>query len=363
MSINVIFRADASKNIGTGHISRCLTLAEALDKEGANISFICRELPGNINNFIKKKGFKVHKLPYNAKSIKADVKSYESEWLDLNWRDDAKETLEILEKNHNVDWLIIDHYSINRLWEEQMRLFVKKIMVIDDLANRNHDCDILLDQNYIENGNRYKKLVPENCVQLLGPKYVLLRQQFYFAKKKLKNKNGAVKKILIFLGGADPDNETSKVLDAIKLLKMPDIYVDVLIGQVNPFLNEIKKLAGEIPNTKCHINVENMAELLIDAELCVGAGGSTTWERCCLGLPSIVMIIAENQIKVAESLAKKGIIINLGWHKKVTKNDIKNALLNLINDQDKLRTMSLKGMEMVDNYGTKRVVEKIFYLQ
>jgi UDP-2,4-diacetamido-2,4,6-trideoxy-beta-L-altropyranose hydrolase len=211
-----------------------------------------------------------------------------------------------------------------------VRPLVKKIMVIDDLANRKHSCDLLLDQNYNKNGSRYNGLVPENCIQLLGPEYALLRPQFREARENLKREKNKVKRVLVFMGGADPTNATGKVLKAIKMLNRPDIITDVVIGIANPHRERIRRLASQMPNVVCHINVDNMAELTASADLYIGAGGITTWERCCLGVPSIVIVIAENQRSATESLAEDGVVMNLGWDKGVREGAITDAIRQLI---------------------------------
>jgi UDP-2,4-diacetamido-2,4,6-trideoxy-beta-L-altropyranose hydrolase len=232
-------------------------------------------------------------------------------------------------------------------------------MVIDDLANREHDCDLLLDQNYSKNEDRYNGLVPGNCIQLIGPEYAILRPQFQKARGNLRKRNGGVNRILVFMGGADPKNVTSKVLRAIQMLERSDIAIDVVIGNLNPYHDEIKILTSKIPNTSCHHNVENMAELMASADLCIGAGGTTTWERCCAGLPTIAIILAENQKNVSESLDKKEALINLGWYHNVTENNIKEGIEGLIDNPQKMVSMCDKSRRLVDGKGVGRVIDTI----
>ncbi len=338
-------RTDASSQIGTGHVMRCLTLADEFRDKGGQISFICRELKGHLFELISKRGYKVHKLPPN-----------------IDIHTDSSLTEEILKHEPAIDWLVIDHYEIDSLWESHQRKYVKKIMVIDDLFNRKHDCDLLLDQNIALQKDLYHSLVPEKCSQLLGPRYALLRKQFFLARQKLKEKPQAVKKILLFLGGSDPDNITAKVLKAMDGLKQNELTIDVVIGATNPHHDNIKQLVNNMPNTYLHIQVENMAEWMARADISIGAGGSASWERCCLGLPTITIILAENQQDIAERLAEKGIIVNLGWHNQVTEGEIKNAIINLISDWSKRKMMSRKGIELLDGSGVTLVVEKMYEL-
>lgn len=359
--MNIFFRVDSSIQIGTGHVMRCLTLADALREKKANISFICRELPGNLCDFVEKKGFKVYRLPYTT--LQFDDKrqnTRHTQWLGVTWETDAEQTKAILMKNsHDITWLVVDHYALDKQWEMQMRLFVKKIMIIDDLADRPHDCDLVLDQNYTKRENRYNRLVPDTCIRLIGPRYTLLRPQFRKARKNLRERDGKVKRILIFIGGADPGNVTCKVLRAIQMLNQPCIAIDVVIGAANNHANEVEALASNMPDTTCYFHVENMAELMASADLSIGAGGTATWERCCVGLPSLVITIAENQRNIAENLAQNGSIINLGWYERVKESDISSTLENLLANPDRIKQMSLKGMQLVDADGTNRVAETL----
>lgn len=341
--MNIVFRTDASINIGTGHVMRCLTLADELRQKGTDINFICREEPGNMISHIGNRGYKVHQLPGEI-----DIET------------DRRLTKEVLSKYESThDWLIIDHYDIDISYESPLREHVKMIMVIDDLANREHDCDLLLDQSYSKNDNCYNGLAPENCIQLLGTEYAILRPQFQKAREKLRRKGGEVNRILVFMGGVDSKNITSKALRAIHMLDRSDIAIDVVVGELNQYHDEMKVLTSKMPNTICHHNVEDMASLMSSADLCIGAGGTTTWERCCVGLPTITIILAENQKNISESLGNKGVVINLGWYEDVTVSHISSALHGLLTDYGKRKMMKLKGMRLVDGNGTKRVAEHL----
>jgi len=341
--MNIIFRTDASVNIGTGHVMRCLALAEELRQKGTDINFICREEAGNLISYIENREYNVDQLPREI-----DIET------------DRRLTKKILSKYEGKpDWLIIDHYHIDISWEYPLKKYAKRLMVIDDLANREHDCDLLLDQNYNKNENRYNGFVPEDCIQLLGPKYAILRPQFLKARENLRERDGGVTRILVFMGGSDPQNVTSKVLRAIHMLERSDIAVDVVVGNLSPYHDEIKTLTSNMPNTICHHNVDNMAELMLSADLCIGAGGTTTWERCCVGLPTITIILAENQKNISENLDKEGALINLGWYHNVTENNIKEAIEGLIDNPQKVTSMSDKSRRLVDGKGVGRVIGTI----
>lgn len=345
--MNVIFRTDASTNIGTGHVMRCLTLADELKQRNANIRFICREETGNLIELIEKKGFKVYRLPAN-----------------IDMEEDKVLTGRILKKQSTPpDWLIIDHYKVDLTWESFLRMLIGRIMVIDDLFDRKHDCDILLDQNYSLNEERYNGLLPDHCIQLLGPKYALLRTEFRKERESLLRCKGKVKRILVFMGGADASNETCKVLRGIRMLDCSDVSIDVVIGASNIHVGEVEAIVTHTSNATCHKNVENMAELMVSSDLCIGTSGITTWERCSVGLPSLVVIAANNQRNIAENLSKIGVAINLGWFEDVKDKDIASALEGLLNEPDTIRQMSLKSLEVVDALSTERVARELMYVK
>lgn len=350
--MKIAIRTDASLYMGTGHLMRCLTLAGEVRQQGHTVTFICRELPGNLCELIEKKGYHVYRLPFQDKD-KNRIQTVQdvSSWLGATWREDAEQTISVLQEisiASKIDWLVVDHYALDIQWERMMRPYVKRIMVIDDLANRRHDCDLLLDQNLYENmEQRYMGLVPETCKLLLGPQYALLRPEFREARKKLRPRDGTVRRILIFFGGSDPTNETLKAIEAVKLLNRPDIEVDVVVGANNPHRCLIKEKCAAMPNFYFHCQVDNMAELMVKADLAIGAGGSTTWERCFLGLPSLVIVIADNQFETTSFLAQKGCIYYLGRSAKVNVSDINVVLMKLLQAPSLLKEMAYNALSIM----------------
>lgn len=351
--MKAIFRADASIQMGTGHIMRCLTLADELKENGAEILFICRELPGNLIELIEKKGFKVYRLAFRQLDVTENTQTKATKshahLLGVSWQNDAEETKTILQQiGSPVPWLIVDHYALDIHWETQMRRFVNKILVIDDLADRAHDCDILLDQNlYVEMDSRYIGLLPDYCKQLLGPCYALLRPEFRELRKRLRKRDEHVRRILIFFGGSDPTNETLKALEAVQKLNCPDITIDVIVGGSNPHREEIKAFCEQISNAMYHCQVENMAEFMADADLAIGAGGVTMWERCYLGLPTIVSIIAPNQSETVHATASKGAVWNLGWREAVNVQMILDKLRELLQNSRLLKETEEKAIHLM----------------
>ena len=329
-NMKVAIRVDSSTAIGSGHLMRCLTLAERMRKEkNAEVQFISRDLEGNLHKIIKDAGVPLQVLPHHP--IDKSLKGYMA-WLMVPQNVDAAETKAVLQEFGKVDCLIVDNYALDITWEREMRPYVDEIFVIDDLANRVHDCDILLDQNfYLNKENRYVGLVPEDCKLLLGPRHALLREEFYEARKHLKKRDGSLRNILVFYGGSDLTNETMKALHALRIFHemQPEVTVDVIVGGSNPHQQEIKRVC-ETPDVnkwmQYHIQVNNMAKYMAHADLMLGAGGATTWERCFLELPAIVTAIADNQRRIAEDCAAKGWIDYIGWYDDVTVGRIVNEL-------------------------------------
>ncbi len=322
MTMKVVFRVDSSTAIGSGHLMRCLSLAKQMRKEkNAEVHFISRDLEGNLHGKIKEAGFTLHVLPCHPIDKRLD--GYDA-WLTVPQAVDAVETKAVLRGLGKLDRLIVDNYALDITWEQEMRPFADEVFVIDDLANRVHDCDILLDQNfYLDKENRYVGLVPDDCELLLGPRYALLREEFYEARKHLRKRDGSLRNILVFYGGSDLTNETMKALHALRVFHeaQPDIMVDVIVGGSNPHQQEIKRVCEALDSKKWmryHLQVDNMAEFMVCADLMLGAGGATTWERCFLELPAIVTAIADNQVRIAEDCAAKGWIDYIGWHENVT---------------------------------------------
>ena len=358
----LIIRADASTQIGTGHVMRCLTLADELRVRGAEVFFVCREFNGNLCGYIEEKGYVAHRLPVSNErehNIESNLKH--AAWLGVDWQTDARHVEEIIKSFENPPgWLVVDHYALDERWEKYLRPYVKKIMVIDDLADRSHDCDLILDQNFYENmESRYDGLVPSWCKKLLGPQYALLRSEFREARKNLRKRDGHVKRIMIFFGGSDPTNETAKALEAVRMLNRPDIAVDVVVGAFNLHRKVIEQVASDLPDCTCHFNVGNMAALMTKADIAIGAGGTTVGERCVLGLPSLVTTVAENQERIISDMAECGYLLFLGQPEMVSVDSLYHALEIALQSPWLLISFDRKTQSLIDGRGADRVVQEM----
>lgn len=353
--MNIVIRTDASIEIGTGHVMRCLTLAKQLKRHGVEVTFICRKFEGNSISYLRSQGMRVTSLPSTEKKV------HDVQWTGDNWELDARETMAIIkEMNNAIDLIIVDHYGLDSRWESLLRRSTIHIMVIDDLADRLHDCDLILDQNYYLNMNeRYTGLVPDHCLQMLGPDYVLLRDEFLQIAHESRERTEEINNILVFFGGTDPTGETIKALEAIKELNISKI--NVVVGTSNPKRLEIEKICDEMPNTNFYCQVNNMAKLMREADLAIGAGGSTTWERCYLGLPSITLVVAENQCELTRGASLLGISINLGWSNEIGVKQLVNSLTNVLNDPLQIQNMSSRCFRVMDHntIGNYPVLTKI----
>ena len=330
--MNVVFRVDSSQEIGSGHLMRDLTLAKRLIVyKNAKIHFISRDLPGNINNVVSQ-DISLKTLPRHVND--KGLSGYAA-WLGVSPETDARETKTILSLIGKVDLLIIDHYGIDFSWERSVRDYVKKILVIDDLANRKHDCDILLDQNFSSgDGEQYRYLVPQECRLLVGSNYLLLRDEFYEFKKELSSTpNKQVKNILIFFGGSDKTGETLKTIKALSDIDTNNIAVDVVVGLGNEQRYDIEQMCRKM-NFKFYCQTNNMAELMAKADLGIGAGGVSLWERCFLHLPSIVVAVAENQLKGCKYCHDRGITHYIGKSGQVSVKDMAVAIEYLMKNNE-----------------------------
>lgn len=359
--MRIAFRTDASLKIGTGHAIRCLTLAKALAAQGAECEFICREHPGNLNEFIRSQGFTTHSLsvlPALEAGITGSGPAHRN-WLGATQHQDAEACAPLL-KRSSPDWLITDHYALDSRWEIALESHYQKLMVIDDLADRSHACDVLLDQTLGREKADYLSLVPKDCRLLCGSPYVLLRPEFAALRPySLQRRTGsALVELLINMGGVDKDNVTGQVLVALQTCPLPrDCRVTVVMGSTAPWLDEVRDQAQRLPwPNRVLVGVSNMAQLMADSDLAIGAAGTTAWERCCLGLPAIMFILADNQLKVAQSLSATGAAALVHGGGDMAR-ELAALITKLLGHPKVLQDMSRAAMQVVDGGGTRVVAQ------
>lgn len=359
----IVFRVDASIEIGTGHVMRCLTLADELRQRGAECHFVCREHPGNLNDFISKRGYPVYALH----ATRMQESSYASKiphahWLQTTWDVDAAQSYDVIREHEiHADWLIVDHYAIDAQWQKAMRPMYDRLMVIDDLADREHIADLLLDQNLDKTLFAYEKLAPESCMRLIGPEYALLRPEFAQLRSYSLNRRKCptLNHILITMGGIDKDNVTGAVLEVLNDMDLPaELHISVVMGAGAPRLEEVRKqVMRTASNTALYVNVKDMAQQMADADLVIGAAGSTAWERCALGVPTLMFSLAENQMAIAKALECQGAAIYINQF------DLRNMLAKILSrflaSPAALLGLINSASRVTDGCGTHRVVEHL----
>ncbi|WP_223473513.1 UDP-2,4-diacetamido-2,4,6-trideoxy-beta-L-altropyranose hydrolase [Pseudomonas sp. BF-B-27] len=367
--MNVIFRADASLQMGTGHVMRCLTLAEALKAKGAECQFICREHTGNLIEHLRHKGYRVHVLAI-ASPVSILTAMDESPtrpqlahagWLGATQEQDALECASLIAELQ-PNWLIVDHYALDARWEIALQPHYRKLMVIDDLADRQHASDLLLDQTFGRDPKAYQPWVSASCSVLCGSQYALLRPEFSALREySLKRREPPqLEHLLITMGGVDKDNATGNILIALKSSELPiGCRVTVVMGASAPWINDIRQKAAQLPwPTEVLVNVSDMAQLMANSDLAIGAAGSTSWERCCLGLPSLMVVLADNQRSIAKALQDTGASKIIGDSSSdVT---IYELITELVSNTQNLGCMSDAARQVADGKGTARVVSYLF---
>lgn len=334
--MEAVFRADASVQIGSGHVMRCLTLADALRERRVASQFLVSAASGGIVKYIEDRGFACAQI---APTDEAQ---------------DAELTLEWLQRRSApAQLLIVDHYQLGIQWQRRLAARVRLLAAVDDAPHRPHACSLLLDQNYSHNHAAYRTLTPPGCRLLLGPQYALLRPEFKAARKAIQTPGAGAQRFLVFFGGADEHNVTELALDGLRAARS-EVSADVVIGALNPHQARLRKKLSDMPRMQLHVQTERMAQLMADADIYLGAGGSITWERLCVGLPGITISVADNQTELLAPLAKDGFVEHLGHFKTLTPEQIAAAIDSVVDDPERRRSMAERGQSLVDGDGAAR---------
>lgn len=361
----IAFRTDACHEIGHGHLMRCLTLANRFRELGDECHFICRFGPGaDFSERIVSSGHCCHKLPGNHQSGYGSHPNppAHANWLALGWHEDATATTNILAEL-KADWLVVDHYALEAEWEKLVRSEVKNVAVIDDLADRCHSANVLLDQNFGRQPKDYQQFVSGDCTVLAGTRYALLRSEFSKLRSEAihRRKTADTDRILITVGGVDQQNAAGQILEALNQVELPNTAnITVVLGENAPHSSALRSRAALMPrDTNVLTNVKKMGELMRDSDLCIGAAGGTTWERCALGLPTMLVVLADNQSPAAEALIGAGVCLALP---PVGSPEMPRALkkgIETLADPMRYAEFVSKSTEIVDGLGANRVVAHI----
>jgi UDP-2,4-diacetamido-2,4,6-trideoxy-beta-L-altropyranose hydrolase len=370
--VAIVFRVDASFEIGSGHVMRCLTLADALKAQGSECHFISRAHSGHLLELIRQRGFAISVLPaefqpylgINQTAGDLTKEPTHARLLGCDWQTDAEQTRVIMTKLQ-ADWLVVDHYALDKRWEAALQPNFQQLMIIDDLADRPHQCDLLFDQNLGRQPQDYSSLVSAQCKVLLGPQYALLRPEFaeLRAYSLERRQQPALKQVLITMGGVDQPNATGQVLQALKGCTLPqDCRISVVMGSQAQWLQEVEAQAQDMPwLTEVLVNINDMAQRMANSDLAIGAAGSTSWERCCLGLPTLLLVLADNQRAIAEALQGAGaakILDNASLVPMVCE-----VLSTFVANPRILHDMSTAAARIVDGLGSARLISHLTELE
>lgn len=340
-------RADASEKLGVGHVMRCLALSKELIEQKHEVIFISRDVNSFISGLINIQGCSLlqinTELPLGSK--------LESEYI-----------VQLINRDYIVfkeDWFIIDHYSLDYKFESVLKNLFTNILVIDDLADRFHDCSLLLDTGLDDSKkDRYRYLIPHSAIRLLGPEYALLRQEFTDVRETLDVRGEEdIQNIFVCFGGTDPSNETQKIIEALEPCLNDLNQVKVILGKTNPHINELISLYGNNNKLRFLIQPDSIAVEMSSSDLAICSGGSMTWERYSLGLPGIVIAIADNQLEVAQQGHLLELDEFIGLSKTVRVEDVTQTFKRIIKSKRWLQNARRKAMMIVDGKGVSRVVE------
>jgi len=308
MQQRIYFRVDASADIGVGHVFRCLSLANYFSQIGYQCSFICKYHVSAPFSLIESAGYSLYKLPLEKEFEASDEYS---EWLGSSEQWDAQSILNLNLPKANL--LVVDHYGISAQWEAEVANLADKILVIDDLANRNHQCDYLVDTAIGRTLEEYEALVSENCECLIGPNFSILKQEFTYLRKHAEQKRikqNKIEHVLVAMGGTDPKKLTLMALMAIEQLESYP-KVTVILSSSCTWLDELKAhiSSRQLNWVTLKIDIQDMPQEILNADFAIGAFGVGAIERCYLGLTSLNCVVAENQTYQSQAMIEASLCL------------------------------------------------------
>ena len=337
----LLLRADGGAQIGAGHLMRGLALGQAWREAGGEVYFITGCCEEGLLRRLGDEGFSVHPLKH----------PYPHE-------EDLEFTGSCLAQ-HRGAWLVLDGYHFDGLYHQRVKAAGARLMIIDDMGHLPfYHADLVLNQNIHAADLAYS--CPLETRFLRGPRYALLRREFLRWKEWKREIPVTARKILVTLGGSDPDKVTLKVIHALQKIDLPGMEVSVVVGATNPNQEEIQRqMAPLAPTFRLLTAVEDMPRWMAWADMAISAGGSTVWEMAFMGLPNLVLVLAENQFPAAGRLGQEGISGNLGWADSISPAQISAATMNMALAPEKRREMAEKGKGLVDGLGGRRVAAEM----
>lgn len=341
----LFIRADARQRMGTGHVMRCIALGQAWQDAGGRVIFMTCCDNTALKERISREGFLLKQIEYA--------------YPDSTDKFSVLSCIEEYTIQSDIPWLVVDGYHFDQGYVQPIREAGTNVLFIDDYNHLPaYRCDLLLNQNFGSEVFHYATNAA--ATKMLGPEYALLRREFRNNTPPGRKRIEEVKRILITLGGSDPDNVTGQFLSALNTLDCSRLHIRVIIGAANPYSNELQRIQLEsVAEIELLSGVSDMVEMYEWADLAVSAGGSTCWELCRMGLPFLIIIIAENQIRIAEGLDRAGAAVNLGWMENMNPEAVAETVGGLIRSVEQRELMAEKGRVLVDGQGASRVVERI----
>lgn len=364
--MRALFRVDSGKSLGIGHVMRCLTIANSLKEKGVDCHFVCRDHKGHKGDLVALNGHSLSILTATLEA-KPDIDGNGlDKWLGAPAEQDIRETQEILTNNGPFNIILTDHYAIDAQWHQAMRSYCDKIVAIDDLANRPLDCDVLIDQTLNRNPDDYTPFTPAHCQKLCGTNYALLRPVFRDLNPKaiVKRKQYThIKRLLVTMGGGDNDGATKQVIEALCQSNHSDflaITIDVIISDTHPTMADIKDIISHSKlNINIHNHVTNIEEMMFEADLSIGTCGATSWERACLGLPALLHVAANNQLKISEELVNERAAKIITVNGKIDTKILELEISKLNQDHQAYNHMCDANFKICDGLGTQRLIESL----
>ncbi len=354
--MKIVFRVDSGSHMGIGHVMRCLTLAHELKKKNHQISFITK----NHKNFSEKAIADHFPVSVIDSGVPRDLSVSErydyANWLGESWQSDLEKTNKILEGIGQVDLVIVDHYSLGKDYEQGLKC--SKVMAIDDLMNRSHHCDLVLDQNITADQKRYDQLVEKKGAKLLmGPPFAMLRPEFEGLHKQVSIGDSAreINSILVFFGAADVNGDCLKIARALTPNEFSRFNITFILHSEHQDYPELSKLLSSHKKAQLLSFVANLAELMMKTDLFIGAGGTTSWERACLGVATALLSVADNQTLICQELGEKGICHYLGRSDKMTKDNWQTFFEEIVPQNSLWYGFRSRSYQLIDGMGTKRV--------
>lgn len=353
-ALRIALRADASAAIGVGHVRRCLSLASELRRAGAAVRLVSRELGVEVRHLAAQLDIEHIVLPPPAPGVIVDDLVPHAAWAGVDWRSDAQQSVEAL-RRWRPDWVMVDHYGFDSRWHvlvaEQLHA---KVGVVDDLADRDLAAALLVDHNFHENHrDKYGDHVRDNTAVLGGPRFALLGAA-YAGSNRFRVRE-SVDSIGIFMGGVDSGDFSSLVLLACRDKAGFAGTIEIVVTRAYAHLERLKRLAARWPDTVITRDLPDLATFFARHDLQIGAGGGATWERCCTGVPTLLLTVAKNQQAVLPALARACAAHVLDPVRSADAAEIGQAVCSLRDDNARRRELSGRAQLLVDGLGARRV--------